>query len=489
MLFMKGIFKSVKLNSMSFYSSFFFNSKDISSPIKLECQNRKKLSEDFISQKNKTHLLLKNCEIIPKNFFNRTLNNFFFRDHEPSYNFRIVSIINRWYIKKNYYLSSTYQKKQKYATQKMPACYISKEPLIRKIKFLPKESRINSTLFKFGKINKFFLTKLLKIRSGAFFRWDSQNWEQKFKHDLFEDGKITLKTLKNPEEANFMDLFVEMKRKSNKKLEPELTLSDDSLSGSISFSDFNFFGLGLIFKNKLSKNNRDDETFRIDLLHHLKEYGNFTFIHEKIEKKKICYGLKLSKKFDCLLDLNLFAKLKFFKKRTFSLKEKKLALSLGCNKISMGDGNWLTQELKFFSNKKDYPQPKVCLGFLYEMKKRLFHPFEDIVGLKFKFSKFSICDLSQLEQVSGSFDSILKGKNLTYPEKFFENLKKYISIESKSSLGNLNSSSIFLKTNFNSIYQNMAIKKFGFGITIKNFLSFDIGFFGEGTKKISFCFK
>lgn len=387
--------------------------------------------------------------------------------------------------KKIFFFSSIYFEKESISFQSKTVSYTFLEPRIRKIKFLNNEKNEKSSFFWLSGTKLWLLKKILKIESGSLFRWEKEIWEKKFKGDLFDDGKIDVRSFQTAEKIGFLDVFIEMTAIPTKKLEPEILVSNESLSGSISFSDSNLLGRGLILKNKFSKNDQNRNTFQVELFSHFQESGSLSLLQEKKGQNNTKFTLSFSKNLKKIMQGSLDLDLR--KKNKFSKKEKSFSLSIMSKRIEFGEGNFLSKGFSFFSSTENKQKIKFQTGLLFEIKKNLIPVFKDVFSLKFKLSNFSQFDFRKFKRILNLNIEIEEPPFSVNSLNLTNHFKKKTLIELTTDLKDYLSSFILFEAKIDPVSLGPVKKDFSFGIKIKNILNFQMILSGDGKKKIFIC--
>jgi len=455
---------------------FFSFGKNFDNLLKIE----KKL--DIFKKKDSENILVfRNCESPSDKLISNVSESLLFSEPSMGDKIRLTSLINRWYKKENYFFSKICFEEKSLSKLSKVKIIEGFEPKIRKIKFSPKEEKKNLGFFGCSKVRLSVLKKILKIDTGSKFQWQPEIWEKKFKGDLFDNGKINIQSFKIAEKYDFLDLFIEMDKIPTKKIEPEILISNQNLSGSFSFYDSNLFGSGMILQNKISRDELKIGTFQFDLFSHFQNSGKLTIIKKnKKERKKLTLGI--TKNLKNLLESSFNFNLE---KRKNNLKaEKRFTFSLFLNKFRIGDKNFYSQNLIVSSVQKNKLKNNIELGFFFETKKNFTTIFNDFSNFKMRFVNFSHLDFRNLKESVISISGFREKKNSFYSEKFNKNFRKETIFEVNANVRNQLSSFIFFELKKSSNCPNLLKKNLHFGLNFKNLLSFHLILTGDGRKKI-----
>jgi hypothetical protein len=208
-----------------------------------KCKKQKNNSEEII---------LKNCELIPEPFLCINCEDLFYQDFLRTNNLvKVEKCINNWYTDKNYKFSEIQKSEKLTDNENFSYFFQTREPKIKSFKVC---SDLEKTEKKFLNISSFrtiLLLKILNISFGQPLKFNLDSWNRIRLSDGVKVSQFSIKDQDLGDFGTFLDVTLKINKVGSLAVEPEISLIDNELSSSLSFSEKNVLNTGISIKQKI----------------------------------------------------------------------------------------------------------------------------------------------------------------------------------------------------------------------------------------------
>ena len=371
------------------------------------------------NSKKHEEIIIQNCELIPSSFFCTLFKLPLKKKVNHIEILKFSLIINRWYIDKNYLLSSINKLIYKKSVNSFQVIFLGYEPKIKNIIKNNKSKTKTSTI-----------TKMMHVLPGRYFKWSYISWKEFCSSKIFSNATFSTKFLFTQNGNNFVDIYIDFEENHSLIFKPGIDFENNNLSGFVSFDKKNIIGNGINFKGIFAKNYLNDFFLTLELKKFTCPKSKISISFEKssnIYKKhllkiiKIC-GKEFKDKIEIIISFSDKAKY-FFQKKNFFISKVLFGYSLNLQNnpffilpyfyIILNKNNNYLPHLKldvkvrlssniFFLDKK-YLHPELNLLSTLEVAS-YFLQIKKIILLKFyNKNKFRLLTLNQFKIPAGFY--------------------------------------------------------------------------------------